>query len=82
MMPPGRLEVVPAACTACRACELACHYHHSGTFGTREASLRVELDADRGDVRIAFSSSCDGCAGEGVPFCVRFCTPGALRLRT
>ena len=81
MNAPAAIEVVPAVCTACRACELACDYHHSGTFGTREASLRVELDADRGDVRIAFASSCDGCAGESVPLCVRLCAPGALQLR-
>jgi Fe-S-cluster-containing dehydrogenase component len=78
---PAAIEVVPAACTACRACELACHYHHSGTFGTSRASIRIDLDADSGALRLEFDASCDGCAGESVPLCVRFCAPGALHLR-
>ncbi|OGO08452.1 MAG: hypothetical protein A2Z66_10810 [Chloroflexi bacterium RBG_13_66_10] len=77
--PPGIL-VDSRLCTACRACELACHYHHTGAFGTARSSIRVTFDADTGAVGIIFGESCDGCRGEPSPFCVRFCAPAALRL--
>ena len=65
-------------CTACRACELACHYHHRGTFGVSSTSIRIDFDGDRGALRIQFDSSCDGCANEPAPQCAHACTPGAL----
>jgi len=76
-----RIAVNAAACTACRACEIACHYHHSGTFGTSRRSLRVMFEPDDGALQIAFQATCDGCANEPGPRCVAACVPGALSLR-
>jgi Fe-S-cluster-containing dehydrogenase component len=67
-------------CTACRACELACHFHHTGTFGTSERSIRIQYDADRSEVTITFDDTCDGCMTEIEPMCVHFCVPEAIAL--
>lgn len=67
-------------CTACRACELACHYHHTRTFGTSESSVIVRYRPDVGQVAITFDRTCDRCAEEVTPFCVQFCDPGAISL--
>ncbi len=77
-----RLRFEERLCTACRACELACHFHHTGTFGTAGSSVEVTLDGDTGAVTIAFAPSCDGCTSEPEPACARFCVPGALRAVT
>jgi Fe-S-cluster-containing dehydrogenase component len=74
------LVIDTALCTACRACELACHYHHQGTFGTAAASLRVDFDGEGGAIRIGFDASCDACVQELEPRCAHACTPGAIRV--
>lgn len=79
--PPG-IIIDPRACTACRACELACHFHHTRTFGTSDRSVRIDYDPDRGEVSIVFLDTCDACVEEDMPLCVQFCTPAALTLRS
>jgi Fe-S-cluster-containing dehydrogenase component len=74
------LSVDTYLCTACRACELACHYHHSATFGTSESSVLVRYRPDIGDVEISFDRTCDRCTQEVVPFCVQFCDTDAISL--
>ena len=66
-------------CTACRACELGCHYHHTGNFGTALSSIRVHYGADTGDVEIALLSGCDHCASEPDPRCASACVPQAIQ---
>ena len=78
---PESVVVEPALCTACRACELACHFHHTGRFGTSRRSLRIEYLADDGAVTITFEDTCDGCPKEAAPLCAHFCAPGAIALR-
>ena len=75
-----KLELNLDLCTACRACELACHYHHQGTFGTAASSIRVDFDGDQGTIRIQIDSSCDHCSQEAEPLCFQACKPGAIRL--
>jgi Fe-S-cluster-containing dehydrogenase component len=75
----SQVDVERQLCTACRACELACHFHHSGGFGTERSSILVTLDPDSGSVQIAVDASCDGCVGESPSLCVKACVPGALR---
>lgn len=41
-----RMIVTTDLCTACRACELACHYHHTGKFGTTEHSVHISYQED------------------------------------
>jgi Fe-S-cluster-containing dehydrogenase component len=78
MINSANIVIAKDLCTACRACELACHFHHSGRFGTSRNSVHVLFDADTGDVAIEFDDTCDACLGEIEPLCVHFCTPGAL----
>jgi Fe-S-cluster-containing dehydrogenase component len=75
---PTSIVIDTELCTACRACELACHFHHSGRFGTSRSSIQIQFNADVGDVTILFDATCDACLGEIGPLCVHFCTPGAL----
>ena len=72
----------PALCTACRACEVACHFHHTQTFGTAHSSIRVEYDPEASTVQIHFLPSCDFCATAAVVACVAACVPGAVRSRS
>lgn len=81
MTTPAMLSVQLELCTACRSCELACHYHHTGRFGTRRSSVHVSYDGDTSDMDISFDHSCDACVGEERPLCAEFCVPGAIRLQ-
>jgi Fe-S-cluster-containing dehydrogenase component len=75
---PDSIVMNADLCTACRACELACHFHHSGRFGTSRSSIQIQFDADVGDITILFDETCDACLGETEPLCVHFCAPQAL----
>jgi Fe-S-cluster-containing dehydrogenase component len=82
MPAPANVAIDTRLCTACRACELACHFHHTGHFGTFQRSLRIEYLADEGAVTITFEDTCDRCQEEAAPLCARFCAPGAIALRS
>ncbi len=71
----------PALCTACRACEIACHYHRTATFGTSQSSIRVHYEPEASTVQIDFLPTCDLCIAEPALACVAACVPGAVRAR-
>jgi Fe-S-cluster-containing hydrogenase component 2 len=68
------------SCTGCRTCEIACSFHHQGSFKPGVSSIEIvdrweELGfavsfyhKDRGGHR-----SCDGCRGLDEPICVKYC---------
>jgi Fe-S-cluster-containing dehydrogenase component len=74
------LELRTDLCTACRACELACHYHHQATFGTTASSIHVDFDGATGVIEVQIDSSCDGCGQEPRPLCLSACSREAIRL--
>ena len=39
-----------ALCTVCRACVIACHFHHTRLFGTTKSSVHIIYDADTADL--------------------------------
>ena len=75
------LVTVPALCTACRACEVACHFHHTATFGTARSSIRVDYEPEASTVEIHFLPTCDLCATAPAVACVAACVPGAVVCR-
>ncbi len=80
MSVPPSLLVDAQRCTACRSCELACHYHHTGRFGTTRSSVHVQYEADSSGLSITFDRTCNECPDEDVPLCAQFCGPGAIQL--
>jgi Fe-S-cluster-containing dehydrogenase component len=78
---PASVIVDTRLCTACRACEVACHYHHSGSFGTSRSSIEIQYNADISQISIAFNHTCDACPAESEPLCIHFCVPGAIVLQ-
>lgn len=66
-------------CKGCRACELACSFHHSGhkSFNPANSSTRVSRDNDTARITLSVDSTCDLCAGEERPLCVKYCAYGA-----
>ena len=78
---PGTLLVDTGLCTACRACELACHYHHTGAFAAVRHSVHVEYNPDTSGLVIRFDETCDLCFDEKVPLCASYCGPGAIQFR-
>jgi Fe-S-cluster-containing dehydrogenase component len=80
MQDAHRLKVDCDRCTACRACELACHFHHQGNFATAASSIGISFNPDSAEIQITFSDTCDSCRHEHRPYCVQFCGPGAINL--
>jgi Fe-S-cluster-containing dehydrogenase component len=68
----------PARCTICCACAVACHFHHSATFGTARSSIQIVYEPDASAVQIDFLPTCDLCATAPQAACVAACVPGAL----
>lgn len=68
------------SCGACRTCEIACSYHHTGAFKPSVSSLKI-LDKVRGSgysVQISGENAenrieCDGCEGIEEPACLEVC---------
>jgi Fe-S-cluster-containing dehydrogenase component len=80
MSKPANLIINTHLCTACQACELACHFHHSGHFGTFKSSICLHYDPEISSVTIEFEDTCDDCSGENEPLCAHFCVPGAIAI--
>ncbi len=72
------LTTFPGQCTACRACEIACHFRHTATFGTAASSIRIDYEPDASSLQIHILPTCDLCAGAAIPACVAACVPGAV----
>ena len=86
-MPQQKLIFDHQRCTGCRACEIACTFHHQGEFGRRGGSLEVRRDSDSGEIELVHILKpdtsrpvCDLCRGENAPLCVKFCSAGAITL--
>jgi len=78
----GVLTLETENCTGCKACEIACSFHHQRVFSQSLSSIRIrELPQRKGfDISFFLKAEeehvpCDGCAGLKVPFCVKYCTP-------
>lgn len=65
-------------CYGCRACELACSYHHLRAFSPGGGSIRANKDHSTGRIEWMIDSTCDFCKGEQEPLCVRYCSYEAL----
>ena len=67
-------------CGACRTCEIACSYHHTGVFRPSVSSLKI-LDKENGpgysilliEENAGQSIPCDGCKGLREPLCTEVC---------
>lgn len=76
------LEFDEDKCTGCQACVLACSYHRKKNFSLDEGScIEVNRDNKEGTIKINYDSvCCDICEGEEEPLCIKFCSPGAIRI--
>ena len=68
-----RITVTPDRCTGCRACEMACSFHHTDSFSPERSRIRVTKDEFRG---IDVPTLCRQCVR---PPCVEWCPADALR---
>ena len=67
-------------CGACRTCEIACSYHHTGEFNPSVSSIKI-LDKQEGSgYSVLFiekfdeqSIPCGGCKGMEEPLCMEVC---------
>ena len=66
------IEVYPEKCTGCRACEMACSFHHEGVFTLRSTRIWV---VGRTEYGMALPSLCMQCTD---PPCVQVCPSDAL----
>ncbi|MBN1315079.1 MAG: hypothetical protein JXA42_06410 [Anaerolineales bacterium] len=66
-------------CVVCRACELACSFHHTGQYNPACSSIRIQLDRNNGTLQISLLATCDLCEGvKDGPMCIQACAHGAL----
>ena len=76
----------PANCVGCHSCELACSFHHFGTFQPSRASVIIEWDPDNGVVtrkryleNVNDRLACDECRSEPERLCDLYCNRQAVR---
>ncbi len=72
------VEVNLDYCTACRSCELACHFRNTSSFGTSHSFIDVNLNKATGEVQVDFLEACDNCREEPFPYCYDACCTGAI----
>lgn len=59
-------------CTACRRCELACSFHHTGAFSPAAARLKVEIFPEEDFYYTVTCQQCDDAV------CAAVCPAGAI----
>jgi Fe-S-cluster-containing hydrogenase component 2 len=65
-------------CYACKTCELACSYHHTGMFQPAKSSISVERNHITGEWKWTIDDSCDLCENEAEPLCAKYCFYDAI----
>ncbi len=62
-------------CVNCRACELACSLHHTGSYGFEHSSIVMGRVGDGFGICFREPFNCDTCEGEGLGNyqCVKYC---------
>ena len=80
------IKISENKCTGCRACELACSFHHRRVFNPQKASIAILQSKDKEEIKIVIFYSneaghlaCDNCKNEREPLCVKYCVWGAIR---
>ena len=77
-------------CTGCRACEIACSYHHRKVFNPRISSIEISKHGKEEIISITVHRglpsegnghlSCNQCVGENEPLCVKYCAVDAIQV--
>jgi Fe-S-cluster-containing dehydrogenase component len=78
-------------CTGCRACEIACSYHHKHVFNPRIASLEIRISEKWPSISVLLYEDmtnenrkkripCDFCKNEQIALCMKYCPVGAIKL--
>lgn len=79
----------PEACTGCLLCEMACSFHHTGTYSRHGSSIRVNKSISSPEqgpqITVSYGKErwnpvCNLCTGEDSPLCIRFCPEQVLAL--
>jgi len=73
------LDISEESCYGCKMCELACSFHHTGTFSLVHSSLKITRSNDETRITLTLEDSCDFCGNEKIPLCVKYCEYGALK---
>ncbi len=67
-------------CTTCKACQLACSFHHTHSFWPDKSSIDISRNPMNGKIKWRIISTCDQCWDEEEPLCVKFCAYDALKI--
>ena len=87
-MAPIKIRIVinEDKCIGCRACELACSYHHREVFDPEISSIEILQQGEEEAISaIVYRENgkdrhlvCDQCSGEGTPLCLKYCDRDAI----
>jgi len=68
------------SCGACRTCEIACSFHHTGEFKPSVSSIKIAERKDGQGCTIQLLNeddgsrkACDACQGLEEPLCIQYC---------
>jgi hypothetical protein len=78
--PDGLISVDPELCIGCRTCELACSFHHAGSWSPELSSVQVRRSNRTAAIEWLVLSTCDLCESEEQLFCQKYCCYNAIQI--
>ena len=82
------IVIAEEKCVGCRACEIACSYHHRKVFDPEISSIEIYMEGKEQSIAAVIHReeggnnhlACNQCGGETEPLCSKYCDWDAVQV--